>query len=189
MRELVGVKLNRLLVKEVVYKYNRRYLLCECECGNTTEVKTSHFTSSRIRSCGCYNNEIRRKKKGINKNLKPDNYAAKYRIFKRYENDARRRCLLFNLSLADFENLTSKNCYYCGTEPGNIGKSRQSRSTYVYNGIDRINNDDGYFIANCVPCCKICNIAKQSLTQAKFLEWVFKVADKWGHKLHCNKIP
>lgn len=44
-------------------------------------------------------------------------------------------------------------------------------STYTYNGVDRVNNSDGYTIKNCVPCCAICNYAKRDLSETEFVAW------------------
>ena len=43
---------------------------------------------------------------------------------------------------------------------------------FIYNGIDRLDNNEGYLPSNVVTCCKICNRAKHSLTVVEFLEWV-----------------
>lgn len=36
--------------------------LCKCECGNTTEVRSSHIRAEQVRSCGClaYDNKSRK---------------------------------------------------------------------------------------------------------------------------------
>ena len=46
---------------------------------------------------------------------------------------------------------------------------------YIYNGIDRIDNNKGYTIDNIVPCCHICNQAKSSFTLQEFQDWIEKV--------------
>jgi 5-methylcytosine-specific restriction endonuclease McrA len=41
-------------------------------------------------------------------------------------------------------------------------------------GIDRIDNNKGYFWENCVPACKECNTSKSSCSielMRKILEW------------------
>lgn len=43
------------------------------------------------------------------------------------------------------------------------------------NGIDRVDNNKGYTLNNCVPCCKTCNQAKHRLSQEYFIEWVEKI--------------
>lgn len=183
VRDLSGKKFNRLTVLRPVKKYDRTYLLCQCECGNTKEVKMSHVRSGNIKSCGCLNIEKLKSRKGnVSKLLKPDNYSAKYRLFKKYEKEANKRNYSFELDLEGFIHLTSQNCHYCGQEPNKTIKGRQSRSEYIYNGIDRLNNNLGYFIENCVPSCTQCNIAKRTLSKEDFLGWIKKV-------FKFNKIP
>lgn len=62
--------------------------------------------------------------------------------------------------------LISKQCTYCGFEP-NWPDNRV--------GIDRVNNDVGYQIDNCVSCCFTCNSAKGVMSYEDFKEWVLKV--------------
>lgn len=51
-------------------------------------------------------------------------------------------------------------------------KGRFLAFDYTYNGIDRVNNDIGYIKNNCIPCCKICNRAKNSMSYDDFLNWI-----------------
>lgn len=53
----------RLTALETTDKISRGYKhwLCLCECGNTTEVRSSHLTSGNVRSCGCLLAEARSK--------------------------------------------------------------------------------------------------------------------------------
>ena len=58
-RELTGQKFGRLTVKEKVGSKNQKTVwLCECECGQETEVVTNKLTSGHTKSCGCYRNEF-----------------------------------------------------------------------------------------------------------------------------------
>ena len=36
----------------------RIYWLCKCDCGNTTKVVTDHLVAGRIKSCGCFKEEV-----------------------------------------------------------------------------------------------------------------------------------
>lgn len=73
-------------------------------------------------------------------------------------------------------------CRYCGCAPYQISKSSnrtpscvQAWSTYIYNGIDRIDSSKGYVKGNVVACCGTCNKAKLVMTQPEFLAWVERV--------------
>jgi hypothetical protein len=46
---------------------------------------------------------------------------------------------------------------------------------FVYNGIDRIDSSIGYVEGNIVPCCKACNMAKNTMGQDEFMLWVERV--------------
>lgn len=54
--DLVGQKFNRLtVIKESNRKIQRaKVWLCECDCGNFTEVRSSDLISNHTQSCGCY---------------------------------------------------------------------------------------------------------------------------------------
>jgi len=57
----------------------------------------------------------------------------------------------FGITLEQFRDLIEDgNCYYCGS----------SLNDFVGYCLDRIDNDKGYFVDNCIPCCPKCNIAK-----------------------------
>ena len=42
----------------------------------------------------------------------------------------------------------------------------------MYSGLDRINNEVGYTRQNVVPCCIICNRAKNSMPFKDFIDWI-----------------
>jgi hypothetical protein len=58
-------------------------------------------------------------------------------------------------------------------------------SKYIYNGIDRVNNNFGYLIDNCVTCCTNCNVAKMARTQEEFNSWNQRV---YEHKVMTGQI-
>jgi hypothetical protein len=113
---------------------------------------------------------------GRHKNRTEQDYVgARNDLIYRYKNDARLRGLEFSLTKEEFLTLTKSNCFYCGTEPKQIHRRTRSPVPYVYNGIDRLNNKIGYIPDNCVPCCGICNVAKNNRTLEEFKDWINKV--------------
>lgn len=82
-------------------------------------------------------------------------YSAKYRYTK-YRYGAEKRGYQFRLSLDEFCQLISSECHYCGAD-GRVG-------------IDRRDNNTGYLIQNCVPCCSKCNYLKGKKSVDEFLE-------------------
>jgi hypothetical protein len=79
--------------------------------------------------------------------------------FKIYARSARLKKLQFTFSEEEFKEMVVKPCYYCNTidEKG-------------FNGIDRMNQAEGYIQSNGVSCCAMCNWMKGSLDSATFIK-------------------
>lgn len=56
------------------------------------------------------------------------------------------------------------SCFYCGSSEG-------------INGIDRLNNEPYYSMANAVSCCFTCNGMKSKMTMRQFFNQVQKIAN------------
>lgn len=88
---------------------------------------------------------------------------GRYLIYKNYH--AKKRGLVFELTVNQFDELTKQPCFYCGG---------YCNSNY-HTGLDRVDNSRGYVLDNLVPCCQMCNRAKHTRTQTEFKEWVIKL--------------
>jgi hypothetical protein len=84
------------------------------------------------------------------------------RVFLRYQRQAGERQLRFDLTLAQFQEITSRPCFYCN----DYGYGR---------GIDRNNNFEGYTFRNSVACCQLCNRMKSDIAEHTFLGHVAKI--------------
>lgn len=78
---------------------------------------------------------------------------------------AKQRRKSWTLSVEEAFKLITSTCFYCGFLP-------TWPETRV--GIDRIVNEDGYHIDNCVSCCFTCNSAKGELSLEEFKKWIKK---------------
>jgi len=181
--DLSGIIFNRLTVikqeQSLLYgKTKKRMWLCKCSCGNEIIVNTGALTSGNTKSCGCLHDEIS-VENSIKSRYKLANIDSGYKsIMNSYKGNALKRGYEFNLTFDEFKKLVLSNCYYCGIEPSNL----YFRNYYdaPYNGIDRINNKVGYLLSNVVPCCKICNIAKNNNTYDEFMKWIDRLIN---HKI------
>jgi len=81
-----GERFGRLtIIHEVEKRNKKRYFLCECDCGNTREVRLVALRSGEIKSCGCLRNEQNRVA-----NLKHGGWGSRlYRIW----HSMKQRCL------------------------------------------------------------------------------------------------
>jgi hypothetical protein len=81
--------------------------------------------------------------------------------FKNYQHNCILNRRQFELSLEQFETIVKLPCEYCGTI--------QDKG---FNGIDRMDQTQGYVTENCVSCCKLCNFMKGALDNITFLQRV-----------------
>ncbi len=90
------------------------------------------------------------------------------KIFYVYSHRANENSLPFTLTLEDVASITGNDCYLCGKE-----------STVTHrNGIDRYDNDGGYELPNCRPCCRDCNFLK--------LNWAFDPVISHLRRIHAK---
>jgi hypothetical protein len=85
--------------------------------------------------------------------------------FNHIKSGAIHRGYSFSLTFERFMNLWGKPCHYCGTNINGVG-------------IDRIDNTVGYELTNCVPCCKTCNVMKNTQTQEEFINRCMTISKK-----------
>lgn len=101
--------------------------------------------------------------------------AAFNDLYTHYKHSAAMRGKNFEISKDESKLLFKGNCFYCGKEPSQIKKIKNGFGNFLYNGIDRLNNDIGYIKKNCVSCCKKCNRAKDSHSLINFIKWIRQV--------------
>lgn len=192
----MGVNIKKFLVTVINKKFNR--LLClertdrrskkgsaiykfQCDCGNIYYSDITQVKRGVSKSCGCLHKEHL----GIIALGKPEeaSYGEKFRA---YKGKAKRRGYKWELSYAHFKYIIKKECIYCGSKPKSFNCYLQkdlsrrtgeetlknetvSRQWVKINGVDRIDNNVGYNLNNCIPCCKICNQAKSN---SSLVEWI-----------------
>ena len=101
--------------------------------------------------------------------------AMRNQLYSNYKHGAKRRKLKFNLTSEEFTKITSLKCFYCNAEPSNSYYIKGRNGPYIYNGIDRKDNNKGYFPNNCVPCCWECNLAKGIRSHSEFMDWLERI--------------
>lgn len=154
--------------------HNSRFWECQCDCGDLITMRSDTLQASeypRCRAC-----RIQSQKEKVTKNDR--DAIALNGLYLTYRRTAKRRKLEFTLSPEECSTLFLSHCYYCG-----IGASAQFKTYYkptevvlAYNGIDRVNNDQGYTPENSVPCCQFCNRAKHTMTHDAYIALCKRVA-------------
>jgi hypothetical protein len=165
MKNQTGVRSGKLTVIEWTGNYTKAgnaIWECKCDCGGTILVPSGHLSSGHVRSCGC----TRSLEKGK---------ASFNRLLHIYKKGARTRNKEWSLSIDQFKALTKGSCHYCGQEPSMSIMSENGNGEYIYNGIDRKDNKEGYTPENSVSCCNQCNKAKASLSYEAFMKWISRL--------------
>ena len=148
------------------------FWLCRCDCGVERVVRGAALRCGQSRSCGCYRDE-----KTSGRRALPHGEGSFRKTLGSMKRAARVRSLAWELEDDDVRRLTKEDCHYCGVPPSNTAYANRSTGEYVYNGLDRVDNNRGYLIDNVVPCCYVCNNAKRSLSLDDFRAWAGRLCD------------
>lgn len=209
--DLTGQVFNHwtVLYRTTNSKSNKVQWVCQCDCDNHTikpvEAKSLKWGTST--NCGCErkktiarkndlkihqrdqnNNIVLKKCFRCNQWLSLDNFwknssqkdgysgeckrcasTSKEQRYHTYKQNAKRRNIDFCLTKEQFYNLTQQPCYYCN-------------DLLDYNGIDRIDSNQGYLIENCVPCCQYCNKMKLNYSLDFWIEHMKKILENMEKK-------
>jgi hypothetical protein len=173
--DIAGQKFGKLIAIRPTEKVDhRRYVIWEfqCECGDIVEksagyvLQTSRRKDTRTVSCGKPDCQMHKRL--------PASDGAFNRLYASYRKNAEYRNLPFELTKDQARFLFQQNCFYCGVEPSSVAKphNKSHAPPFIYNGIDRLNNELGYVEGNVVACCWKCNRAKGSFTYEEYIEWI-----------------
>lgn len=164
--DLTGKRFGRWSVlKRCGRSHGHTAWLCRCVCGTEKTVSGQDLRRGTSQSCGCLRAE---------QHYLPKGEAAFNGFLDNTRRGAKNRGYVWNLSKTQVKDLSQGNCYYCGCPPSTVFHYR-GNGDYYYNGIDRVDNDQGYTPENCVSCCKICNHAKNTMTTKEFKSWITRV--------------
>ena len=191
----VGDKVGAFTVLDVLKtesgKHSKAIVLCQF-CGNQKKMSSQNIKKKT--SCGCQqrNSNIWKNNNGAyNKTWQlPFGEASKNNLYYQYKKCAEKRKYAFDLTKEEFCNMVIKPCHYCGNKCQSIIKGQGKTSgDFYYTGIDRWNNTLGYDMQNCVPCCKICNSMKNTLSEEEFVSHIKQILSHLGKCGKCIDAP
>lgn len=196
LKILEGQKFGRLTALHDTGESSKQGCLwsCLCECGQFVVKPAPCLIAGNIKSCGCLKKEaVNKWVKGHIENKISAEEANLNRVFNTYKRNAKKRDRGFLLTKEQFKQLSQQDCFYCGTKPHNIAQHKYGIGKFIYNGIDRIDNNKGYVVNNCVACCFVCNEWKKARTQQEFLMRVkliydHMLKDRNARILHSNQV-
>lgn len=155
--------------KSIFQYMDDEYAHMECDCGHQYRLKLTN-TLKNDGNFMCRQCYAERDAANFDSHW---GYKAAY---SRIKKDARAADRDFDIHIEDFRYLCQQNCYYCGSTPSNLityrGKNTFTFRYFMYTGLDRVDNSVGYTRQNVVPCCIICNRAKNSMPFREFIDWL-----------------
>jgi hypothetical protein len=156
----------------------------KCDCGRQIDIVSSRVQNQKHPSCGCM------RPVAFSKNPKLRTLENRLRMYKQR---AKRDCIGWSLTDEEFFDIIQQNCSYCGQSPDNeinayktsrheqvrshAAQQQHKRGAIKVNGVDRINSMLGYFVMNCVPCCRYCNYAKRERSHDDFMQWINRLIE------------
>lgn len=174
----IGDRFGLLTVLDIVTKYEddkyRKYLKCQCDCGNLTERRNDYVVSHNGRnfSCGC-NHSMK-----INKGNKSVQWKGYKEIssssFAQLQRHAKNRNIKVNITMEDMWNQyikQNKTCALTGL-PLIIKQSQRTHSIDEANAsLDRIDSSKDYTPDNIQWIHKDINFMKNNFSENEFLQY------------------
>ena len=164
----------------------KRIWLLRCDCGReVTRTTQSLCNWARLSldkraqaHCGC--------------KLEHGSESIAYEIWSAEYSDG-------DISFEQFLELSQQNCYHCGSEVKDSGRNKIRReslrvggkrvsknrpigASFIYHGLDRINNEIGHVLDNVVPCCWPCNNLRGARELTQFLEHITKIITNYTNR-------
>jgi hypothetical protein len=167
-KDYSGQKYGKLtFVERAKESGNSRWKLV-CDCGREILAKSDNVIGGGTRSCGC--------------SRRQGEVTFISNILSNYARRAPQRGLVFTLTHERFVELITQPCFYCGEENSNTWTNKRTGEQFHYNGIDRVDNDQGYIEGNVVSCCGKCNFRKREVSAQELINWAYKIVAHQEHK-------
>src|SRR5579859_425563 len=181
-----GTKVGRLQILSILETRNKHGKLlanCLCDCGNII-ISTINNIGNKTTSCGCYK---------VEKIIQRFGKSGHYNISAKVLSDVKRFNRDTDLTIDDISDLIFSDCFYCKKslqEVGLINYTRNSSKQAIKRiGIDRVDNNLGYYKYNVVSSCKMCNYIKNSFSIDYILTYFPIIKNNSQKLLQTSFIP
>jgi hypothetical protein len=183
--DLSGQIFGRLEVIERDFEHPRgkglsAYWKCKCTCGGRKSIAAPSLIYGGTQSCGCLRRETSRENQKQQSKDRVENPHPERSLLRIYKYAATQRENVWGLTDEKFYELVRQNCHYCDSSPVFVPWAQYPNFKFTANGIDRVDNKLGYIEGNVVPCCKICNRAKLTMSYPDFINYLERLCKKSG---------
>lgn len=146
------------------------------KCTKDKYVKVSDLTEEELQKRRLKDNKKYKKKKEFaeSNGIKLITKKKETAILNSYKTNDKNKNREFNLTFEFVQNSLKEPCSYCG---------------FPSTGLDRIDNNKGHLIENCIPCCAECNVARMdnfTVSEMKLIGQAIKIVKL--NRILNNKI-
>ena len=134
---------------------------------DSNEIKKKCCCCGKIKSLSEFGKN-RRKMDGYSPKCKECSQGKLEKRYSSIKSGAKHRKIKFNITLQDFDEITSKPCFYCDGYTGYFLEKG-------YTGLDRKDSNIGYELENIVPCCALCNKMKMDTNFFDFIQHIKEI--------------
>lgn len=174
-KDIIGQKFGKLtaikflFTKKTGKSGKNAYWGCVCSCGNFHIASGYGLRYGQVTSCGCAYRDM-----GL-RMIKPNNAHSKNTLYNLYIQRCKKRKINL-MSKNDLLNIVINPCYYCNLDYS-INK-KQKHTEFKCNGLDRIDNNEGYELNNVLPCCQYCNAIRMDVLTIQETKKVIELLKK-----------
>jgi hypothetical protein len=176
MKDYTGQTINGFyIIEEVGKRSTNKLYKIRCLCGKVRFNKI--YEIMKTITCRC--NDFK-----SSEEICLDQLYQRYKYGSKHRRPRRNilKSIEFNLNKETFVNLVKSNCYYCNKEPSNL-ITVNKKHKLKYSGIDRLDNNIGYFDYNCVSCCWKCNQMKSKMNFEEFKNIINQIFSNLKEKI------
>lgn len=165
-----GQKFNRLkFISEDKTFYNKKYWICECECGKIKSYDYYFILKGTVKSCGCYHKD----------NVKNYNWTGYKCIPGGYWNSllksSQDRNINFDITIKYAYYIYKKQHMKCKLSNLPIEFHTTNKNENFQASLDRIDNNKGYIKGNIQWVVKEINYMKNKIIEKNFIEFCKKI--------------
>lgn len=149
-----------------IWKSRNQYWLCQCQCGKTKHIRSSHLIRGKTISCGCL---LKRKRKDHPNWKGYEDISGDF--FYSIKSHAAQRNLSFDITMKDAWDVFIKQNRKCALTKLSLNFQSLGRNRDGTASLDRIDNSKGYTKDNIQWVHKDINTMKMDFTTEEFTNY------------------
>lgn len=175
---LINKKFNKLtVIKFDGSRNNRRYWMCQCECGNKKSVSRDHLIQGQLKSCGCLAHRT-----GKNNPHWTGYGHISGRLWSKIKHCAKQSKRNLYISIKYVNSIFEKQNKRCALSGVEINTDITKGDIHRTASLDRIDSSKEYIKGNVQWVHKYINWMKSDHTEKEFIYWCHIISNYQNQK-------